>query len=938
MTLWLFTSWVLLLLLLQLCFLHHHAGATSSSNETDRLALLEFKSMISDDPLGFLSSWNDSAHFCLWGLSGSISPHIGNLTFLKQLHLYNNTFRNSIPPEIGRLRRLQVLRLSNNSLSGEIPSSISGCSALADLDFGKNNLTGSIPPELGLLNELQFFNVDRNFLTGNIPSSFGNLTLIQEIRVSDNQLSGRVPEALGRLKNLEYFYAAFSELTGSLPASLSNATNMVQLQLQVNNFTGSVPSMASSRNLLRFSIGGNSLGGEDGGGDLSFLSSFAGARNLEALVIDTNNFRGSIPEQIGNLSSSLLLLDFSTNQIPGSIPESIRNLVSLQWLWAHENKLSGTTILSTVANVPSLVDLRLYDNQIPGSIPPSIGNLSNLTVLRLADNRLEGEIPADVENCRRLINLDLSNNNLSGIIPPQIMGLSSLSIVLNLSHNHFNGGIPVEVENLKTLNSLDLSHNMLSNNIPSSLGKCGSLEFVRLQGNLLQGQIPSTLDLLKGIQLFDVSSNNLSGQIPRFFENMNFLQLLNLSYNKFEGEVPASGVLKNVSIISVIGNDKVCGGLAELNLPRCSFRQPKKKLSYKWKVVISTSSSVAFLVIVASCLSVLWMKRKGKRNIVSDDGSDIRVSYQSLHKATDGFSETNLLGAGSFGSVYKGVVDINGKDTTIAIKVFNLQRRGASKSFMAECEVLKNIRHRNLVRIVTVCSGVDYQGNDFKALIYEFVVNGSLENWLYATESVDDPPRSLNFRQRLNIVIHVASALDYIHNLCETPIVHCDLKPSNVLLDEDMVAHVGDFGLATFLQPSVVNLSSDGTSSSSIGIKGTVGYAPPEYGMGNEISTQGDMYSYGILVLEMFTGRRPTDESFIGGLNLQKFVNNVLSEQQSTIREVLDPILFTELSLLRNSEEDVVSIFKIGVACSSDSPQERPSISEVLTKLNKLLA
>ncbi|CAI0467173.1 unnamed protein product [Linum tenue] len=668
--------------------------------------------MISDDPLGFLSSWNDSAHFCLWGgvscserrdrvavldlnsrgLSGSISPHIGNLTFLKQLHLYNNTFRNSIPPEIGRLRRLQVLRLSNNSLSGEIPSSISGCSALADLDFGKNNLTGSIPPELGLLNELQFFNVDRNFLTGNIPSSFGNLTLIQEIRVSDNQ----------------------------------------------------------------------------------------------------------------------------------------------------------------------------------------------------------------------------------------IMGLSSLSIVLNLSHNHFNGGIPVEVENLKTLNSLDLSHNMLSNNIPSSLGKCGSLEFVRLQGNLLQGQIPSTLDLLKGIQLFDVSSNNLSGQIPRFFENMNFLQLLNLSYNKFEGEVPASGVLKNVSIISVIGNDKVCGGLAELNLPRCSFRQPKKKLSYKWKVVISTSSSVAFLVIVASCLSVLWMKRKGKRNIVSDDGSDIRVSYQSLHKATDGFSETNLLGAGSFGSVYKGVVDINGKDTTIAIKVFNLQRRGASKSFMAECEVLKNIRHRNLVRIVTVCSGVDYQGNDFKALIYEFVVNGSLENWLYATESVDDPPRSLNFRQRLNIVIHVASALDYIHNLCETPIVHCDLKPSNVLLDEDMVAHVGDFGLATFLQPS-------GTSSSSIGIKGTVGYAPP-------VSTQGDMYSYGILVLEMFTGRRPTDESFIGGLNLQKFVNNVLSEQQSTIREVLDPILFTELSLLRNSEEDVVSIFKIGVACSSDSPQERPSISEVLTKLNKLLA
>ncbi|CAI0626699.1 unnamed protein product, partial [Linum tenue] len=650
-------------------------------------------------------------HFCFWGgvsysrrhvrvtvldlhssrLSGSISPHIGNLTFLKKLDLNNNTFHGAIPPEIGRLRRLRTLFLYNNSLGGEIPSNISGCSALAEVHVRNNKLVGSLPRQLGFLYGLQFFHAGGNRLTGSILPSFGNLTSIRILALGDNQ-----------------------------------------------------------------------------------------------------------------------------------------------------------------------------------------------------------------------------------------MGLTSLSMNLNLSHNHFVGSIPIEVENLKNLGSLDLSYNMISNNIPSSLGKCVSLEFVQLQANLLRGTIPSSLDSLRGIRLFDVSSNNLSGQIPKFFEKMNSLQLLNLSYNKFEGEVPAAGVLNNSRIISVIGNGNLCGGFAELNLPHCSFRQPKKKLSYKWKVFISTICSIVLLFFLGTCLHVFWMKRKGKLHVVSsDDDFDTRVSYQSLHKATNGFSTTNLIGVGSFGSVYNGVVNINGKETTIAAKVFNLQRRGASKSFMAECEALKNIRHINLVRILTVCSGVDYQGNDFKALVYEFVVNGSLENWLHPVESFDDPPKTLKFRQRVTIAINVASALDYIHNLYETPIVHCDIKPDNVLLDDHMVAHVGDFGLARFLESS-------SEKSSSIGIKGTVGYAPP-------VSVEGDMYSYGILLLEMFTRRRPIDESLKDGLNLHNFVNAALLGQGSTIAEVVDPTLLNELLLGRISEKALICMLEIGVACSFDSPQERLSISEVLSRLNKPL-
>ncbi|CAN1771845.1 Putative receptor-like protein kinase At3g47110 [Linum perenne] len=294
-----------------------------------------------------------------------------------------------------------------------------------------------------------------------------------------------------------------------------------------------------------------------------------------------------------------------------------------------------------------------------------------------------------------------------------------------------------------------------------------------------------------------------------------------------------------------------------------------------------------------------------------------------------------------------GVLD-NNETSLIAVKVFNLHRRGAVKSFMTECEVLKNIRHRNLVRIVTVCSSVDYQGNDFKALIYEFLANGSLEDWLHSDERIDEPLRWLNILQRVNISIDIASAMDYLHNHCGTQIVHCDLKPSNVLLDVDMIGHVGDFGLARFLSIDA-SPSSTGQISSSIGIKGTVGYAPPEYGMGNEVSIQGDVYSYGVLLLEMFTDKRPTNETFKEGLNLHNIVRSAISKQRAI--EVIDPILLNEQLLRRETRHDytnnnarskettkgieelLISILKIGIDCSSELPKERPDMSEVLSRL-----
>ncbi|KAA8521708.1 hypothetical protein F0562_012381 [Nyssa sinensis] len=242
------------------------------------------------------------------------------------------------------------------------------------------------------------------------------------------------------------------------------------------------------------------------------------------------------------------------------------------------------------------------------------------------------------------------------------------------------------------------------------------------------------------------------------------------------------------------------------------------------------------------------------------------------------------------------------------------------------------------------------------------MVNGNLDTWLHP-EVVEANSLTLNLLQRLNIALDVASALHYLHNECEIPIIHCDLKPSNILLDNDMIAHVSDFGLARLLSNAISNFSQQ--QFSSIGIKGSVGYVAPEYGMGGEVATYGDVYSYGILLLEMLTGRRPTDEMFRDGLNLHNYVKMALPRR---VVQIVDPILLTggelENGAAAEEEEDdvdneimaeednrnivswghgrekiqkcIVSILEIGLACSVESPRERMDMNDVTRELHHI--
>ena len=248
--------------------------------------------------------------------------------------------------------------------------------------------------------------------------------------------------------------------------------------------------------------------------------------------------------------------------------------------------------------------------------------------------------------------------------------------------------------------------------------------------------------------------------------------------------------------------------------------KPRKSIGFKLAIVII--STVQIFLLFSSFL--VWMKNLKKKSPSMVSTMDLlpNVSYKELYQATSGFSPSNLIRSGSFGSVYKGL--IHSEERSIAVKVLNLQQKGASKSFMVECNVLKNIRHINLVKILTCCFSMDYNGNQFKTLVFEFMTNGSLDFWLRQGLDNENQSRNLSLLQRLNVAIDVASAIDYLRNHSMQPIIHCDLKPSNVLLDNDMIAHVSDFGLARLFP---ITHDSSKKQTSTIGIKGSIGYVAP---------------------------------------------------------------------------------------------------------------
>ncbi|XP_027166301.1 probable LRR receptor-like serine/threonine-protein kinase At3g47570 [Coffea eugenioides] len=648
----------------------HLSASKHFQNETDCLALLEFKNQIYDDPFEVLNSWNHSQHHCEWEgvtcstrhqrvmaltlrdkhLSGTISPHVGNLSFMRFIHLEENQFRGEIPQEFGHLFRLRVLNLSGKALSGKIPANLSYCSEMTAISLMSNRLEGKIPiNQLSNLKKLELLNIYSNNLTGEITSSIGNLPSLITVVLSFNNLGGYLPKEMGLLKKLA---------------------------------------------ILR--LGGNKLS------------------------VAANFFHGNLPTDIGFTLPNLVVLAVGENKFYGNLPASI-------------------------TNASGLVTLDLSRNNFQGQVPANLGDLTNLQIINFSINLFGNNSTGDLDfvasltNCSNLTSLSLSGNNFEG-------------------EDSFSGFLPREVGKLIHLVDLDVSQNQLAGGIPISLADCTNLENLYMQSNFFQGTIPPNLASLKSIQQLDLSSNNLTRSIPKELEKLQYLRYLNLSYNDIEGEVPNT-----------------------------DFQQCKSNIIDWQQQTLWRHSGIG--VPTLPMLLYLLVYRIRERRLVARFSSMptridelLRLSYHELLRATSGFSPENLIGSGNFGAVYKGILEKLGNKLVAVKVVLDLQKNGASKSFKAECKTLRNIRHTNLISIVSHCSNIDSKGDEFKALVYEFMENGNLDLWLHP-ETTDQATscRSLNLIQKLNIAIDVASALQYLHDHYDAEIVHCDLKPSNIL-------------------------------------------------------------------------------------------------------------------------------------------------------------
>lgn len=306
---------------------------------------------------------------------------------------------------------------------------------------------------------------------------------------------------------------------------------------------------------------------------------------------------------------------------------------------------------------------------------------------------MTGNIPESLENLTSLQILNLSCNHL-GCSIPKPSGLFSTLSSIDFGHNNFNGSLPLEVGSLSNTQELDFSEHMLSGEIPITLGNRSKFEHLLLGGNMFQGRIPPFFGSFKGTIDLNLSHNNLSGTIPKELETLPFLENLNLSFNNFEGQLPSMSVFTNTSMISIVGNGKLCGGVPELRLLSCAIESSKKQIHHLGTkfILIIVCGGVCLIFLIM--LSVgFFQKRKPRRPSLRSSLEEefLRIPYDELFRATDGFSSAKLIGVGSFSCENKGKLLQDQKP--VAVRVFNLERIGASRSFIAEYEALRKTRH-----------------------------------------------------------------------------------------------------------------------------------------------------------------------------------------------------------------------------------------------------
>ncbi|KAK7331219.1 hypothetical protein VNO77_25437 [Canavalia gladiata] len=846
--------------------------------------------------------------------------------------------------------RITVISLASMGLSGQLPSDIGLLSELQILDLSYNrNLTGTLPSEIGNLKKLTNLILINCSFTGPIPDTIGNLQRLIFLSLNSNGFNGPIPPAIGNLSRIYWLDLAENQLNGPIPVS-----------------NGTTPGLDMLYNAGHFHFGKNKLSGN--------IPSqiFSSRMTLKHVLFESNQFTGSIPSTLG-LVRSLEVVRFDGNYLSGTLPQNINNLTKLGDLFLSNNRFSGPLPNLTGMNVLSYLDMS-NNSFDPSDIPPWLSTLQSLTTIIMENTKIQGSIPVSLFGLFQLQTVVLKNNELNGTLDigtsisnqlelldlqtnfieefnPQI-DVSKVDIILmnnpfcqetgvvqtycsiaksNVSYaTPPNNCVPVACSSDQTLSPNCICAYPYTGTFtlraPSFSNLANQSVFVILEKSLMtffqklkqpvdsvsisnpRKDIFQYLDLT--LEIFPSGQNNfnhtgissiafmLSNQTYKPPPNFGPFYFIADSYGHYMNDTVFEGPMatSKMSHTGIIAGAVAGGAVLLLLLLLASvyaFHQRKKAKR-------ATGKNNPF---------EQWDPDESNSSIPQLKGAR-RFTFQEIQNCTKNFSLGNNIGSGGYGKVYRGTLP-NGQ--LIAVKRAQKESMQGGLEFKTEIELLSRVHHKNLVSLIGFCFE---QGEQM--LVYEYVANGTLKDTLSGRSGI-----RLDWVRRLKIALGAARGLDYLHELANPPIIHRDIKSTNILLDERLNAKVSDFGLSKPL--------GDGAKGYiTTQVKGTMGYLDPEYYMTQQLTEKSDVYSFGVLMLELITARRPIER----GKYIVKVVKTVIDNTKELygLKEILDPAM--DLGTTLSGFEKFVDL---AIQCVEESSSNRPSMNFVVKEIENML-
>ncbi|XP_030471625.2 probable LRR receptor-like serine/threonine-protein kinase At1g56140 [Syzygium oleosum] len=862
---------------------------------------------------------------------------------ITQLKVYAMSVAGPIPDELWKLTYLFNLNLGQNLLTGSLPPSIGNLTRMQYLSVGINALSGELPPQLGLLTELLSLSFSTNNFNGSLPTELGNLSKLQQIYIDSSGVSGEIPSTFSKLKNLNTVWASDNNLTGNIPEFIGNWSQLTQLILQGNSFEGPIPSTFSNLTALK------DLRISDVSNGSSSLEFIRNMKNLSILILRNNNISDSLPSDFAGYQS-LSQLDLSFNKLTGQIPNSLFNLSSLTYLFLGNNSLNGTL---PEQKTTSLLNIDVSYNNLMGSFPSWVSNDLQLNLVGnnfTLDNSNSSILPSGL-NC---LQQNFPCNRGTGIYynfavkcgGPQI--ISSSNIVYERDNNTLGPAtyFVTDTERWAVTNVGYFTGNnnpaykastlsQFTNTLDSELFQTARLSAssLRYYGlGLENGNYNVTLQFAE-IQILNTGWQSLGRRLFDVYIQGN-LVAKDFDIRKEAGGASLTAVQKvyqaqvTANYLEIhffwagkgtccVPNQATYGPLVSAIsaipdfIPTVSNNPPTSKKD-RTGLIVGVTTGVGVVGLVAALLVFYLVRRRKMARMIEDQeffGIDTRpytFSYAELKAATDDFNPNNKLGEGGFGPVFKGTLN-DGR--VIAVKQLSVSSHQGKNQFVAEIATISAVQHRNLVKLYGCCIDADN-----RLLVYEYLENKSLDQAMFGQRSL-----SLDWATRYDICLGIARGLAYLHEESRLRIVHRDVKASNILLDSDLTPKISDFGLAKLYDDKKTHISTR--------VAGTIGYLAPEYAMRGHLTEKADVFAFGVVALEVVSGRPNSDPSL-------EEAKKYLLEWAWNLHEINRVVEIVDSRLSEFHGEEAKRMVAIALLCTQTSPALRPPMSRVVAMLS----